>query len=92
MGSYLCELTDELGGDIILVFVSAGPKCYANQTGKGKSVLHAKGITQTRQCGQKVNCNNGGEMGGRGHRHTSSEYSRRARQEACPGRRSWLGP
>ena len=47
MGSYLAELTDELGGDIIHEFASAGPKRYTYQThqGKKKMVLHAKGIT-----------------------------------------------
>ncbi|XP_061764740.1 uncharacterized protein LOC133557872 isoform X1 [Nerophis ophidion] len=55
-GSYLGDLTDELGGDSIHEFVSAGPKSYAYHTLQGKkTVLRAKGITQTRECCERVN-------------------------------------
>ena len=56
LGAYLGQLTDELGGDSIQEFASAGPKSYAYQTRKKKkTVLRAKGITQTQECCERVN-------------------------------------
>lgn len=56
VGNYLGDLTDELGGDSIQEFVSAGPKTYAYQTrNQKKVVMRAKGITQTRECSERVN-------------------------------------
>lgn len=44
---YLGELTDELNGDSIEDFVSAGTKTYAYRTRRGKKVvMKVKGITQ----------------------------------------------
>ncbi|XP_034080793.1 uncharacterized protein LOC117551842 isoform X1 [Gymnodraco acuticeps] len=56
MGVYLGDLTDELGGDTIKEFVSAGPKSYAYQTkNQKKVVMRVKGITQTHECCKRVN-------------------------------------
>jgi len=56
MGVYLGDLTDELGGDTIKEFVSAGPKSYAYQTkNQKKVVMRVKGITQTHECCERVN-------------------------------------
>ena len=56
LGAYLGQLTDELGGDSIQEFASAGPKSYAYQTRQEKkTVLRAKGITQTQECCDRIN-------------------------------------
>ncbi|XP_051800711.1 uncharacterized protein LOC127532721 isoform X1 [Acanthochromis polyacanthus] len=56
LGNYLGDLTDELEGDSIQEFVAAGPKSYAYQTkNKKKMVMRVKGITQTRECCERVN-------------------------------------
>ena len=44
-GSYLGELTDELGGAHITTFVSGGPKNYAYETSTDKTVCKVRGIT-----------------------------------------------
>jgi hypothetical protein len=41
----LGQLTDELDGDYITQFVSAGPKNYSYRTNSGKEVTKVKGIT-----------------------------------------------
>ncbi|XP_077361782.1 uncharacterized protein LOC144006673 [Festucalex cinctus] len=56
LGDYLGDLTDELGGDSIQEFVSAGPKSYAYQTRNSmKTVMKVKGITQTHDTCKRVN-------------------------------------
>lgn len=56
LGNYLGDLTDELNGDTIQEFVSAGPKTYAYRTrNEKKLVVKMKGITQTRECSERVN-------------------------------------
>ncbi|GAA6228947.1 uncharacterized protein LOC109143113 isoform X1 [Lates japonicus] len=56
LGNYLGDLTDELGGDSIQEFVVAGPKSYAYQTRNFKKVvMRVKGITQTKECCERVN-------------------------------------
>ncbi|TWW60970.1 hypothetical protein D4764_05G0010600 [Takifugu flavidus] len=55
LGNYLGDLTDELDGDSIQEFAAAGPKSYAYQTRiKKKVVMRVKGITQTRECCERV--------------------------------------
>lgn len=44
-GDYLGQLTDELDGDVILEFASAGPKNYAYRTLGGKEVCKVRGFT-----------------------------------------------
>ena len=56
LGNYLGDLTDELAGDTIQEFVTAGPKSYAYQTRNLKKVtVKIKGITQTRECCEQIN-------------------------------------
>ncbi|XP_036002595.1 uncharacterized protein LOC118565752 isoform X1 [Fundulus heteroclitus] len=56
LGNLLGDLTDELSGDFIQEYVSAGPKSYAYQTRHRKQVvMKFKGITQTHQCSERVN-------------------------------------
>ncbi|CAI5679595.1 unnamed protein product [Oreochromis niloticus] len=63
LGNFLGDLTDELGGDTIQEFVSAGPKSYAYRTrNKKKLVVKMKGITQTRECCERVNFDSMSEL------------------------------
>ncbi|CAI5685429.1 unnamed protein product [Oreochromis niloticus] len=63
LGNYLGDLTDELDGDTIQEFVSAGPKSYAYRTrNKKKLVVKMKGITQTRECCERVNFDSMSEL------------------------------
>lgn len=56
LGKYLGDLTDELDGDTIQEFISAGPKSYAYQTKQTKKVvMRVKGITQTHEACEAVN-------------------------------------
>ena len=48
-GTFLNQLTDELGGENITVFGSAGPKSYSYKTNGGKTECKNKGRT-VRQC------------------------------------------
>ncbi|KAK3106672.1 hypothetical protein FSP39_024929 [Pinctada imbricata] len=45
LGDYLGELTDELQGDFITIFVSGGPKNYAYRTSKGEEKVCVKGFS-----------------------------------------------
>uniref|UniRef100_A0A1A8SMB5 DNA-directed DNA polymerase n=1 Tax=Nothobranchius rachovii TaxID=451742 RepID=A0A1A8SMB5_9TELE len=55
-GSYLGDLTDELSGDSIQEFVSAGPKTYAYKTrDRQQVVIKAKGITQSFISSDQIN-------------------------------------
>jgi hypothetical protein len=48
IGSFMGELTNELGeGEVIIRFVSGGPKVYAYITNKGKCVIKVKGFQLT---------------------------------------------
>ena len=44
LGDYLGDLTDELEGDPIKIFVSGGPKNYAYQTKSGKQTCKVRGF------------------------------------------------
>ena len=54
-GSYLGELTDELGGDYITTFISGGPKNYCYRTNTNKVETKIRGITLDCSTRQKVN-------------------------------------
>jgi hypothetical protein len=56
MGDYLGQLTNELDeGDHITEFVSSGPKSYAYETKKGKTVTRVKGFTLNYSASQLLN-------------------------------------
>ena len=55
LGNYLGDLTDELNGDHITVFVSGGPKNYAYHTARGKFETKVRGITLNHATSQKIN-------------------------------------
>ncbi|XP_062601051.1 uncharacterized protein LOC134262702 [Saccostrea cucullata] len=54
LGNSLGEWTDELDGDHIIKFLSAGPKNYAYRTAKGTEVHKVKGITLNHRTSQIV--------------------------------------
>ncbi|KAG1710397.1 putative DNA polymerase [Nymphon striatum] len=54
-GPFLGELKDEVPGDSIIEFASAGPKNYAYLTLKGKSVCKVRGITLNHDNAKLVN-------------------------------------
>ena len=54
-GSYIGDLTDELGGEHITVFASVGPKNYGYKTSGGKIDIKVRGITLDCTARQKVN-------------------------------------
>ena len=56
-GIFLGEMTDELEGDVIREFGSAGPKSYCYQTTKGKSECKNKGTKSSYEINQILNCN-----------------------------------
>ena len=55
-GNFLGEMTDELNGDVIQVFGSAGPKSYSYRTIWGKTECKNKGIKDTDAIKQILNC------------------------------------
>ena len=55
LGNYLGDLTDELNGDHITMFVSGGPKNYAYCTAGGKLETKVRGITLNYATSQKIN-------------------------------------
>ncbi len=55
LGNYLGDLTDELNGDHITMFVSGGPKNYAYRTAEGKFETKVRGITLNHATAQKIN-------------------------------------
>jgi hypothetical protein len=55
LGNYLSDLTDELDGDHITMFVSGGPKNYVYHTAKGKSETKVWGISLNHTTLQKIN-------------------------------------
>ncbi len=55
LGNYLGDLTDELNGDHITMFVSGGPKNYAYHTAGGKFETKVRGITLNHETAKKVN-------------------------------------
>ena len=55
LGNYLGDLTDELNGDHITMFVSGGPKNYAYHTAGGKFETKVRGITLNHEAAKKVN-------------------------------------
>ena len=54
-GSYLGDLTDELYGNHITIFVSGGPKNYSYKLNTGKTVCKVRGITLNYRTQQEVN-------------------------------------
>ena len=54
---FLGEMTDELEGDAITVFGSAGPKSYCYRTAKGKTECKNKGTKSSYEINQILNCN-----------------------------------
>lgn len=54
---FLGQMTDELAGDSITVFGSAGPKSYCYRTGKGKTECKNKGTKSSYEINQILNCN-----------------------------------
>lgn len=55
-GVFLGEMTDELGGDVITEFGSAGPKSHCYQTQDGKSECKNKGTKSSFEINQVLNC------------------------------------
>ena len=55
-GVFLGQMTDELEGDAITVFGSAGPKSYCYQTAKGKTECKNKGTKSSYKINQVLNC------------------------------------
>ena len=55
LGNYIGDLTDELGGEHITVFVSGGPKNYGYKTNTGKTEVKVRGIMLDCTARQKVN-------------------------------------
>ncbi|CAL1300304.1 unnamed protein product, partial [Larinioides sclopetarius] len=55
LGNFLGEFTDELDGDSITTFVSAGPKNYAYQTKGGKTCCKIRGFTLNFRNSEKLN-------------------------------------
>ncbi|MES9882603.1 MAG: DNA polymerase [Sedimenticola sp.] len=62
IGDYLGDLTDELNGDYITEFVSAGPKNYAYKTSKGTQVCKIRGFTLNYANSNLLNLNTMREM------------------------------
>lgn len=56
-GTFLGEMTDELSGKNITVFGSAGPKSYSYKTDGGKTECKNKGIKDSDEIKQTLNCN-----------------------------------
>ena len=50
-------MTDELEGDAITVFGSAGPESYCYRTAKGKTECKNKGTKSSYEINQILNCN-----------------------------------
>lgn len=55
-GVFLGEMTDELEGDVITEFGSAGPKSYCNKTNGGKTECKNKGTKSSFEINQILNC------------------------------------
>ena len=55
LGDYLGQLTDELDGDSILEFLSAGPKNYAYKTKSGHEVCKVRGFCLNYRNSQHIN-------------------------------------
>lgn len=55
-GVFLGQMTDELEGDSITVFGSAGPKSYCYKTAKGKVECKNKGTKSSYEINQVLNC------------------------------------
>ena len=55
-GVFLGQMTDELEGDSITEFGSAGPKSYCYQTAKGKKECKNKGTKSSFEINQVLNC------------------------------------
>ena len=55
-GIFLEDMTDELEGDTIMEFGSAGPKSYCYQTASGKAECKHKGTKSSFEINQVLNC------------------------------------
>lgn len=58
-GVFLGQMTDELEGDTVVEFGSAGPKSYCYLTASGKSECKNKGTKSCYEINQVLNCNSG---------------------------------
>ena len=56
-GVFLGQMTDELDGDAITLFGSAGPKSYCHKTKGGKYERKNKGTKSSYETNQVLNCN-----------------------------------
>ena len=56
-GVFLGQMTDELDGDAITLFGSAGPKSYCYKTKGGKYERKNKGTKSSYETNQVLNCN-----------------------------------
>ena len=56
LGKFLGQFTDEIGGDHIDEFGSAGPKSYGYLTSKGKEECKSKGLKNTHAVREVLNC------------------------------------
>ena len=57
LGKVLGQFTDEIGGDFIDEFGSAGPKSYSYRTNEGKTECKSKGLKNTHAVREVLNCN-----------------------------------
>ena len=57
LGKFLGQFTDEIGGDFIDEFGSAGPKSYSYRTNEGKTECKSKGLKNTHAVREVLNCN-----------------------------------
>ena len=55
-GNFLGDMTDELDGDVITMFASAGPKSYCYETNSGKKECKNKGTKSSYEINQILNC------------------------------------
>ncbi|GBN72880.1 hypothetical protein AVEN_272305-1 [Araneus ventricosus] len=55
LGNFLGEFTDDLYGETIITFISAGPKNYAYRTSRGKTCCKVRGFTLNFRNSQKLN-------------------------------------
>ena len=56
LGKFLGQFTDEIGGDFIDEFGSAGPKSYSYRTNANKTECKSKGLKNTHAVREVLNC------------------------------------
>ena len=57
LGKFLGQFTDEIGGNVIDEFGSAGPKSYSYRTNEGKTECKSKGLKNTHAVREVLNYN-----------------------------------